>query len=343
MPIRRRTWLTAAALALAAPKLAFAQDAPDVAAAKREGKVVWYSSTPIAQANEIAQMFQAEYGIEVDLFRSGGSAILRRFMQEYSGRLIAADLLTTSDPAASRLLAGKGIFAPFRPAGFEQVPDQAKDPDGFWVAQRLNLMSIAVRADKMPEADIPAGWRDLTEPKYKGRMVMTDPSFSSLQLIVVGTLSKRFGWDFYRKLRANNIMVVPSNQQVSENLKTGERSIGVGVLDSYIAESRAAGHDIRSVIPSEGVFVIPSPTAVIKGSPHPNAAKLLAAFMLTNKVQSIFPAGGGYAAVKSVAAPTGSPALSTLNLMPVDYGDIENQHARHQGAICADIPVNDWP
>ena len=323
MPISRRAWLATAGLALAAPHLARAQDAPDVAAAKKEGKVVWYSSTPIAQANEIAQLFQAEYGIEVDLFRSGGSAILRRFMQEYSGRLVAADLLTTSDPAASRLLGSKGVFVPFKPAGFDEAPAQAKDPDGLWVAQRLNLMTIAVRTDKVVDADVPKGWMDLTDPKYKGRLVMTDPSFTSLQLIVVGTLSQKFGWDYYRKLRANDIMVVPSNQQVSENLKSGERSIGVGVLDSYIAENREAGHEILSVIPEEGVFVIPSPTAVIKGSPHPNAAKLLAAFMLSDKVQAVFPDGGGYAAVKTAPPPSGSPTLSGLNVMPVDYGEIE--------------------
>ena len=266
MAITRRDWLAAAGLTLAAPALALAQD---VAAAKKEGKVVWYSSTPIAQGNQIAQMFQAEYGIDVELFRSGGSAILRRFMQEAAGKLIAADLLTTSDPAASRLLGGKGMFVPFKPPGFDQVPGPAKDADGLWIAQRLNLMTIAVRPDKVADADMPKGWLDLASPRFKGRMVMTDPSFTSLQLIIVGTLSRKLGWDYYRKLRANDIMVVPSNQQVSENLKSGERSIGVGVLDSYIAENREAGHDIRSVIPAEGVFVIPVAHRHHQGRPAP--------------------------------------------------------------------------
>ena len=317
----RRTLLATALAAAATP--AFAQETPDLAAAKREGKVTWYTSTPVAQGNQIAKLFEAEYGIEVNMFRSGGSAILRRFMQEYSGKLIAADLLTTSDPAASRLLGSRGVFVPFKPAGFESVPDHAKDPDGLWIAQRLNLITIAVRADKLPKPDLPTAWNDLVDPKYRGRMVMTDPSFTSLQLVVVGTLSRKLGWDFYKKLRANDIMIVPSNQQVSENLKSGERTIGVGVLDSYIAEERQAGHDIQSVYPKEGVFVIPSPTAIIKGSPSPNAAKLLATFMLSEKAQSVFPAGGGYAASTKVPPPGDSPALATLTVVPVDYTEIE--------------------
>lgn len=59
-----------------------AQDAIDVAKAKAEGKVVWYTSTPIEQGQKIADAFQKETGIKVEMFRSGGSSILRRFQQE---------------------------------------------------------------------------------------------------------------------------------------------------------------------------------------------------------------------------------------------------------------------
>ncbi len=82
---------------------ASAEDA-DMAKAKAEGKVVWYTSTPIEQANKLARLFETETGIKVELFRSGGSAILRRFNQEQSAGQIAADVLTTSDPAASNVM-----------------------------------------------------------------------------------------------------------------------------------------------------------------------------------------------------------------------------------------------
>ena len=127
----------------------------DLAAAKAEGKVIWYTSTPIETANKIAKLFEAQTGIRVELFRSGGSAILRRFMQEQQAGRVAVDVLTTSDPAASAALARKGIFLPFKPANFDQVPDAGKDADGAHVAQRLNLITIFARSDKMPEADLP--------------------------------------------------------------------------------------------------------------------------------------------------------------------------------------------
>ncbi len=71
----------------------------DLPAAKREAAVTWYTSTPANTAQKIANMFQAETGIKVELFRSGGSAVLRRFMQEIDARRVIADVMTISDPA----------------------------------------------------------------------------------------------------------------------------------------------------------------------------------------------------------------------------------------------------
>jgi iron(III) transport system substrate-binding protein len=321
------TVLVAAAVGGLGIASAAAQGTVDVAAAKKEGKLTWYTSTPVATGQKIVDMFQKEYGIKVEMFRSGGSAILRRFQQEMAAGQANADVLTTSDPAASAQMARKGLFVAFKPKDFDKVPDAAKDPNGAYIAQRLNLMTIYLRQDKIAPADEPKTWDAVLDPKYKGKLVTTDPSFTSLQVSVVGMMSKERGWGFYEKLRANDIMVVPSNQQVAEMLKRGERLIAVGALDSYAADERRAGHPIKTLYPSDGVFVIPSPTAVVKGSANPNAAKLFAAFMISVPVQKLFPADGGYAARTDVEAPAGSPALGTLKVLPVDYAYIEKESA----------------
>ena len=183
-----------------------AQDAVDVAKAKAEGKVVWYTSTPIEQGQKIADAFQKETGIKVEMFRSGGSAILRRFQQEADAGRIAADVLTHSEPAAANALGKKGLFVAFKPKNFDKVPDAAKDPNGLFVGQRLNMMTHYLRTDKVAAADEPKTWDDLTNAKYKGKLVMTDPSFTSLQVSVVGTTAKARGWGFYEKLRGNDVM-----------------------------------------------------------------------------------------------------------------------------------------
>jgi iron(III) transport system substrate-binding protein len=301
----------------------FTPDTVDLSAAKKEGGVTWYTSTPIETAQKIATLFQTETGIKVELFRSGGSAVLRRFLQEIDARRVVADVLTISDPAAAGALIKRDLLVPFRPKNFEKVRDEVKEPKGYHIAQRLNLVGIIARTDK--GLTLPRSWTDLTDPRYKGVMVMPDPSYTAIQLMVVGTLSKKYGWEFYQKLRANEVMIVQGHQQVSETLTRGERLIAAEGADQYAWLDRKAGHKVQTIFPADGAFAIAAPTAVIKGSPHPHAAKALAEFMISDTVQKLFPGEGIYAARSDVEPPAGSPPLDQIKLMPVDYDSIEKE------------------
>jgi iron(III) transport system substrate-binding protein len=314
-------------VALAAPAAAqpFTPDAVDMAAAKKEGVVSWYTSTPVETAQKIATLFQKETGIRVELFRSGGSAVLRRFMQEIDAKRVIADVLTVSDPAAAGALIKRDLFVPFRPKHFDKVPAEVKDAKGYHVAQRLNLAAMVARTDKGLE--LPKNWTDLTDPKYKGKMVMPDPSYTAIQLMIVGTLSKKYGWEFYQKLRANDVMIVQGHQQVSETLTRGERLLAAEGADQYAWLDRKAGHKVQSIFPADGAFAIAAPTAIIKGAPHPNAAKALAEFMLGDTVQKLFPGEGIYAGRADVEPPPGNPPLSQIKLIGVDYDQIEKDAA----------------
>ncbi|MGH7302838.1 MAG: extracellular solute-binding protein [Candidatus Rokuibacteriota bacterium] len=309
-----------AAPAAAQPK-AFTPDPVDIAAAKREAAVTWYTSTPVNTAQKIASMFQAETGIKVELFRSGGSAVLRRFMQEIDARRVIADVMTISDPAEVLTLIKRDLVVPFRPRHFDKVRDEVKDPKGYHVAQRVNLVGIIARSDK--GVPLPRNWTDLTDPKYKGLMVMPDPSYTAIQLMVIGTLSRKYGWGFYEKLRANEIMIVQSHQQVSEALTRGERLIAAEGGDQFAWLDRKAGHKIETILPTDGAFAIGAPTVVIKGAQHPNAAKALAEFMISDAVQKLLPGEGIYAGRSDVEPPPGNPPLAQIKLMPVDYEQIE--------------------
>ncbi len=310
---------------LAAEPAAPASDTADMAAAKREGTVTWYTSTPVEAAQKIATLFEEQTGIKVQLFRSGGSAVLRRFLQETDAKRVVADVVTISDPAAMNGLIKRDLLVPFRPKHFEKIPAETKDPQGRYIAQRLNLLGMIARTDK--GLDLPKNWTDLTDPKYKGKMVMPDPSFTANQLMAVGTLSRKYGWGFYEKLRASNIMIVQGNQQVSDTLKSGERLLAAVGTDSYVWNDREAGHKVQTIFPADGAFAIPAPTAVIKGAAHPNAAKALAEFMIGDAVQGFIPKEGNYAARSDIGPPSGSPQLSEIKLMTVDYDYIEKEAA----------------
>ena len=307
---------------------ALAADTVDMAAAKREGKIVWYTSVPIETAQKIANLFEQKNGIKVELFRSGGSNILRRFQQEADGGKVFVDVLTHSEPAAARLMTKKGLFVPFKAADFDKVPAEVKDPEGYHVAQRLNVMAIYLRDDKVTAADRPKRWGELAQPKYKGKMVMADPSFSSLLVTIVGMLAKTQGWGYFEKLRQNDIMLVQGNQQVSDMVKRGERAIAVGADAAYVGEVKKTGLPVSTLYPEDGAFIIPSPSSVVKNSPNPNAAKAFAEFMLSRPVQELFPLEHLYSARVDIAGPEGNPPLGNIKIQPVDYDYIEAESTR---------------
>jgi iron(III) transport system substrate-binding protein len=307
---------------------AIAADTVDMAAAKREGKIVWYTSVPIETAQKIANLFEQKNGIKVELFRSGGSNILRRFQQEADGGKVFVDVLTHSEPAAARVMTKKGLFVSFKATDFDKVPAEVKDPNGYHVAQRLNVMAIYLRDDKVPAADRPKRWADLTQPKYKGKMVMADPSFTSLLVTITGMLAKTQGWGFFEKLRQNDILLVQGNQQVSDMVKRGERAIAVGADAAYVGEVKKSGLPVSTLYPEDGAFIIPSPSSVVKNSPNPNAAKAFADFMLSKTVQELFPQEHLYSARIDVPGPEGNPPLSDIKTQPVDYDYIEAESTR---------------
>ncbi len=309
------------------PRASQAADAVDLAAAKSEGKVVWYTSAPLVQAQKLASLFESETGVKVELFRSGGTAILRRFMQEAEAGQAAADVLSTADPAASAALARKGMFVAFKPENFDKIRAEAKDPDGYHMAYRLNMVTFFVRTDRVAAADAPKTWSDLIDPKYKGKMLLTDPSFTSLQVAVVGTLSHMRGWSYYEALRKNDIMVVQGNQQVIDMMKRGERVIAAGALDSYAVQAHRQGHPIENIFPSDGTFAVPGPSGVVKGSPHPNAAKLFAAFLVGDTAQKIIVGDGAFSPRTDMPAPAGAPQLKDIKLIPIDYDFIAKESA----------------
>src|SRR5207237_1540690 len=125
-----------------------------------------------------------------------------------------------------------------------------------------------------------------------------------------------------------DIMLVQGNQQVADMIKRGERLIAVGADAAYVGEIKKTGMAISTLYPEDGAFIIPSPSAVVKGSPSPNAAKAFADFMLSRPVQELFPHEYLYSARTDVPGPQGNPPLGEIKMAPIDYDYIEAETTR---------------
>jgi iron(III) transport system substrate-binding protein len=316
--------VTLVAFALsAAPLQAFTPDQADKAAALKEGSVSWYTSTPFPLVQQLVDRFNADTGVKVTLLRTGGEAVLRRFMQEYQAGVAGADLVTMSDAAAAGVLSRQGAFVPFKPEGFDKVIEGAKDPEGRWIAQRVALFGMPVRTDKVAEKDRPKTWSDLTDPKFKGLMVMPDPNFTAIQLNIVGMLSRKLGWDFYKALRKNDTMIVQGHQGVFKTMQQGERVIGAEGSDPRTFNKGKDVPNMTMIHPTQGVFIVGSPVGVVKNAKNPNAARLLAQWMLSPVAQKIIADNAIYSPRADMAPPRDQTALKDVKSIPIDLDYIE--------------------
>jgi iron(III) transport system substrate-binding protein len=314
-----------AVLALAGA--AHAQD-PRLEAARKEGKVVWYTSLALPSAEKVAKLFEAAYpGVKVEVHRTGSERILSRVMQELQANIKNADVVHTSDAGHFVLLKGKNLLMKYTPAGVDGFPAGFKDSDGYYYGLRATVSVIAYNTKAVSAAEAPKGWKDLLDPKWKGKMVTAHPGYSGVIATHVLALVNQYGWDYFRQLAQNRLMLVQSAVDPSGVVASGERAVAVDGGEYTFYQTRKKGNPLEIVYPKEGVPLIVSPTAITSFAPHPNAAKLFTDFGFSREVQQVLADSEGlYTGHPEVKYPTDKPRLSDLKLLSVDPAELEKRN-----------------
>jgi len=313
-----------AMVAGAAP--AVAQDAR-VEAARKEGKVVWYTSLAAPTAEKVAKLFEAAYpGIKVETQRTGSQRILQRVMQELSANIKNVDVIHTSDAGHFVLLKEKKLLMKYTPPGVEAFPPGFKDRDGYHYGLRATVNAIAYNTKAVTAAEAPKTWKDLLDPKWKGKLVTAHPGYSGVIATHVLALVKLLGWDYFKQLGANGVMIVQSAVDPSGVVASGERPVAVNGGDYTFYQVKKQGNPVEIVYPKEGVPLVVSPTAIAAFAPHHNAAKLFTDFTFTRELQQVLADSEGlYTGHPAVTYPTDKPKLSELKLLQVDPEELEKR------------------
>ncbi len=306
---------------------AFAQDAR-VEAAKKEGKVVWYTSLALPTAEKIGKLFEAAYpGIQVEVQRTGSQRILQRVMQEMQANLKLVDVIHTSDAGHFVLLKEKKLLMKYTPAGVDAFPAGFKDRDGYYFTLRATVNVIAYNTKLVSSAEAPRTWKDLLDPKWKGKLVTAHPGYSGVISTHVLALVQLYGWDYFKQLAQNKLMLVQSAVDPAGVVASGERMVAVDGGDYYYYQMKKKGNPIEVVYPKEGVPLVVSPTAIASFAPHPNAAKLFTDFTFTRELQQVMADSEGlYTGHPEVKYPSDKPKLSELKLLNVEAEELEKRN-----------------
>src|SRR5262249_51495209 len=198
-----------------------------IEAAKKEGKVIYYTSIDLPLAEKIAKSFEAKYpGVAVRVERSGAERIFQRIGQEYSANIHAVDVVNSSDAAHFIVWKRDGLLAPYVPEDIAQFyPSEHKDPDGMFASFRVWLSVIAYNSNLVKTEDARKSFADLLDAKWVGKIVKGHPGYSGTIMTATYQMARDLGWDYFEKLAKQRVMQVQSSADPPKKLALGERAV----------------------------------------------------------------------------------------------------------------------
>jgi iron(III) transport system substrate-binding protein len=296
-----------------------------IEAARKEGKVNYYTAMDLSVAEPVAKAFEAKYGIKVAVERTGAERLFNRIGQEVGSNIRRVDVANSSDAAHFIVWKRQDWLEPFlTPDMAENLAPTQRDPDGAFVNQRTHLSTIAYNTNLVKPEDAPKGFNDLLDPKYVGKLVKGHPGYSGTIMTATHQLARELGWAWFEKLAKQKVLQVQSATEPPKRIEAGERAIAVDGSDYLFWMAKARGAPIEIVYAVEGTPQISNPMAIFRSAPNPNAARLLMAWIMSGEGQEfIVNLSGQYPAHKLVKAKAGRPALASIKTFAEDPAEVE--------------------
>jgi len=288
----------AVGLAIAAPIISTPTHAADyqpdpslVAAARKEGEVVLYTTQIVDQiVRPLIKAFQAYVpGVQVKYVRADGLALVVRMTNEARAGRVQADAWVMVD-GVQALLRG-GLAAEFDVPNAGGLPPGLVDPNRRWIGINAGVRSAAYNTQLVPKEHAPRGYRDLLDPRFKGKIVWNPKSMTGawgfISTVIKG-MGDEQGMAYLRALAKQDVVPLPiAIRAVLDRVIAGEYAIGLEMNNTHAAISAAQGAPVAWV-PLDPVSETLQVTGVTKGASHPNAARLFIDFMVSRAGQVVF-------------------------------------------------------
>jgi iron(III) transport system substrate-binding protein len=290
----------AGSFALGLGGAAHAQDADwakVIEAAKKEGKVSLYTSTLGAPFHlDIIKAFKAKYGITIELLDVRASELDERIRTEQASQRYNADVVQHGS-SSLRLYQRDGKLEPRgNTPNMKNLRDALKSQaDADRTPSYILPYGILVNTDLVKPEDEPKSWTDLLNPKWKGKIISDDFRAVGGGFTWFTATDENMGVpDFHQKLSQQGIVFSRDVGNDERRVARGEYPLRIPQLASNYL--RMKGLPVKLIFPKEGISYVRFDLGIVKNAPHPNAAKLMIDFYLSEEAQLIY-ANAGMASV----------------------------------------------
>ena len=247
------------------------------------GEVVLYSSNSVDAINAVTDEFNKKHpNIKISPVRGSTGAMMQRIKAEAAAP--KADIFWSGGfPALGTY---REFFAPYQSKETSAYQPVYRGPNDLWAGTNAHVMVIMVNKRALKGDPVPQSWSDLTNPRWKNRLVIGDPEKTSSSYATLWGINDSLGRKTVEGI-AKNATVVSTASQVYEGVAKGE--FAVGMTMEYAAQEYVAGgnKDVQIVYPSEGTFIAPEGMALVKNSPNPAEARIFYDFLASKATQEM--------------------------------------------------------
>jgi len=208
--------------------------------------------------------------------------------------------------------AARKALLPFKPDGFDQISRSFRDSNGGWIAVSTHPIFYGYNSERVPQTEVPKLAIDFLRPQFKGKLVSAYPADDDASLFAFTTVVRKYGWGYMAQYMKQAPKFVQGHVAVARSLGSGDSLLSFDTTAGSAVAARDAGGKIGLVGAVDDYLpVVFFAEAILKGAPHPNAAKLFVAWVLSKEWQS---RSGAYSPRSDVPPPVGLPTLSNYRI-----------------------------
>ncbi|WP_083883756.1 ABC transporter substrate-binding protein [Nocardia higoensis] len=257
-------------------------------AAKAEGQLMIYGPTENLYA-AVYEDFEKEYpGIDITTADIFGQELDTRLEGEQIAGGFEADLLHIGVSDMERYLE-KDYLASYRPLGTESLSEDFVGPDETWSVASRHLYASVYNTSQIQPADLPHQWSQLTDPRWKGEVAVSNPKISGATpqalsaALEAGVIDEAWIDEFKS---AVNPTIYPSVANALQSVVTGEQGLslvaGYGTFKRQIQQGAPLGFAVMD----DGAYFSDVAYGLLSGSKHSAAARLLTSWMFSPQGQA---------------------------------------------------------
>jgi len=283
-------------------------------------KLMVYTSMKESLIGKIRDEFKKKYPeVAFDYYSAGAGKLMAKIAAERQAGKLTVDVLWHSEVPDFYQLKRQGMLEKYASPEAKNIKSPIKDPDGFFTPARLGTLGIAYHTKKITNP--PKSWQDLLDARFKNGFGIANPSLSGTAFVSICMITANIGWDYIEKLQKNGAKIGQGSGQVVDDTASGD--LLATLAPDYIAMDKIQkGANMGLVYPQE-MLVIPSPVAIIKGTPNRKAAEKFIDYLLSKEGQTLVANSGTLPVRADVSLPKGSllpsPDEAVKRAMKLDY------------------------